>query len=193
MTLPPGVTLGAGAFTCVQGNCTIGNTSNNLTFPPGAFAAIPLVIAPTAPLGPATIGISNLIGFVAGGGTTPFPVPPFQLSITAPTSTLWFTATVGSTVCRVYKNNQVPVKLNWTCPSPSGTSNGNFTAGNGSAYFNIGTNTISPSGANLSCTIQVNGTEVQMKMLNGQDVDANSASIQCTGYTSIGANTISFP
>jgi len=120
-----------------------------------------------------------------------------------PPPQVWFTAKNAATVCTVTQVFQTPIKLTWVCTNGYGSNAGSYTAGitggvNGTNYFNIGLNSISAnfavqSDTNLSCLIQVNSTPNPQAMLNGLVIDPNSASYSCTGFSTLGNGSVSWP
>lgn len=190
-------------ITCASGPnsvCTLATQlpATIVPFTSSLVATIPLLISPSAPLGTEVFTFSNLSAIDTNGNTLPLTVAPITLTIAAPTTTLWFTASAGTNTCRVYKVSGTPVHLTWTCPTGSGTMNGNFTAlvpsVSGTALTVGVMNVGDPKGSNsLICLVQVNGTTAPITMVNGSIVAPNSAVYSCTGYATTGNGAISWP
>ncbi len=128
-----------------------------------------------------------------------------------PANIPWFTAQSGPVRCSASKIVQVPLRIQYGCTNPYGSNYGAFTAdatngSNGTTYFYISANSQSrfittPTGpvvtpqvdTNLSCLIQVNSTNFDAIMLNGVTLPAQSASYSCSGFSTNGSGTISWP
>jgi hypothetical protein len=169
------------------------------------IANIPIILTQNTALGAQQIALTNIAATSLSGVSVPTTAGnPVTVQVNASTGTTpWFSASVGQATCRASKVAQTPLRITWVCFNSYGANSGSYTAdlfngGNGTAYFNIGINSIAiPTSTlpdeNLMCSIQINATQNPVTMLNGVLVPANSAAYSCSGFSMSGSGTLSWP